>query len=54
MFADWELIGVPLRVVLSDRGLKAGTVEMQGRRETEATAVPVAEVAARVKERLAA
>ncbi|MDO9072618.1 MAG: proline--tRNA ligase [Rubrivivax sp.] len=54
MFADWELIGVPLRVVLSDRGLKAGTAEMQGRRETEATAVPVAEVAARVKERLAA
>ncbi len=54
MFADWELIGVPLRVVLSDRGLKAGTVEMQGRRESEATAVPVADVAARVKERLAA
>jgi prolyl-tRNA synthetase len=54
MFADWELIGVPLRVVLSDRGLKAGTVEMQGRCDTEATAVPVAEVAARVKERLAA
>ena len=54
MFADWELIGVPLRVVLSDRGLKAGTVEMQGRRETDATAVAVAEVAARVKERLAA
>ena len=54
MFADWELIGVPLRVVLSDRGLKAGTVEMQGRRETEATLVPVAELAARIKERLAA
>ena len=30
MFADWELIGVPLRVVISDRGLKAGTVEVQG------------------------
>jgi prolyl-tRNA synthetase len=54
MFADWELIGVPLRVVLSDRGLKAGTVEMQGRRETEATALPLAEVVARVKERLGA
>jgi len=48
MFADWELIGVPLRVVISDRGLKAGTVEMQGRRESEAGVVPVAEVAARV------
>jgi prolyl-tRNA synthetase len=33
MFADWELIGVPLRVVISDRGLKAGTVEVQGRRD---------------------
>ena len=54
MFADWELIGVPLRVVLSDRGLKAGTVEMQGRRDNEAAVVPVTEVAARVKERLAA
>jgi len=52
MFADWELIGVPLRVVLSDRGLKAGTVEMQGRREAAADVVPLAEVAARVKERL--
>ena len=48
MFADWELIGVPLRVVISDRGLKAGTVEMQGRRESEARVVPVAEVATRV------
>ena len=52
MFADWELIGVPLRVVLSDRGLRAGTVEMQGRREAAADVVPLAEVAARVKERL--
>ena len=54
MFADWELIGVPLRVVFSDRGLKAGTVEVQGRREAAAALVPLAEVAARVKERLAA
>ena len=53
MFADWELIGVPLRVVLSDRGLKAGTVEMQGRRETQASVLPLADVAAAVKARLA-
>ena len=33
MFADWELIGVPHRVVLSDRGLKEGKVEYQGRRD---------------------
>lgn len=37
MFADWELIGVPHRVVLSDRGLKEGLVEYQGRRDAEAT-----------------
>jgi prolyl-tRNA synthetase len=54
MFADWELIGVPHRVVLSDRGLKAGTVEVQGRREAEATTVPLAEAVAFVKGRLAA
>jgi prolyl-tRNA synthetase len=54
MFADWELIGIPWRVVISDRGLKAGTLELQGRREAEATAVPVAEAAAQVKARLAA
>jgi prolyl-tRNA synthetase len=54
MFADWELIGVPQRVVISDRGLKAGTVEVQGRREAAATVMPLAEVVASVKGRLAA
>jgi prolyl-tRNA synthetase len=54
MFADWELIGVPLRVVISDRGLKAGTVEVQGRREAAATVTPLADVVPAVKARLAA
>ena len=54
MFADWELIGVPLRVVISDRGLKAGTLEVQGRREGAATAVALADVVATVKARLTA
>ncbi|MET3380975.1 proline--tRNA ligase [Variovorax paradoxus] len=40
MFADWELIGVPHRVVISDRGLKEGQLEYQGRRDTAATKVP--------------
>ena len=53
MFADWELIGVPQRVVISDRGLKAGTVELQGRREATATVAPLADAAALVKGRLA-
>ena len=53
MFADWELIGIPLRVVVSDRGLKAGQVELQGRREAAATTVALADVVAQVKARLA-
>ena len=51
MFADWELIGVPLRIVFSDRGLKAGTVEIQGRRDTSAQSVPAAEVLAEIRRR---
>jgi prolyl-tRNA synthetase len=54
MFADWELIGVPVRVVVSDRGLKAGTVEVQGRRDAAATVVPLADAVASVKGRLSA
>jgi prolyl-tRNA synthetase len=54
MFADWELIGVPHRVVISDRGLKDGKLEYQGRRDEAATAVPHADVAAFVKARLLA
>jgi len=52
MFADWELIGVPHRVVIGDRGLKEGMAEYQGRRDTEATKVPVSEIAAFAKQRL--
>jgi prolyl-tRNA synthetase len=54
MFADWELIGVPLRVVISDRALKEGSLEVQGRRDAEATKVAIADVGATVKARLAA
>ena len=36
MFADMELIGIPHRIVIGDRGLKDGKVEYQGRRDTEA------------------
>jgi prolyl-tRNA synthetase len=54
MFADWELIGVPHRVVISDRGLKDGQVEYQGRRDAQATKVPAAEIAQFVRSRLGA
>ncbi|WP_427311365.1 proline--tRNA ligase [Cupriavidus sp. H39] len=53
MFADWELIGVPHRVVVGDRGLKEGKVEYQGRRDAQATAVSVAEVVGHVRSLLA-
>jgi prolyl-tRNA synthetase len=54
MFADWELIGVPHRVVIGDRGLKEGKLEYQGRRDAAATPVAVAEMAAFIKEKLTA
>jgi len=52
MFADWELIGVPHRVVISERGLKEGQLEYQHRRDTQATKVAVDEVLAFVKAKL--
>ncbi len=52
MFADWELIGVPHRVTLGDKGLKDGVVEYQHRRDAESTKVPVADVLAHVKAQL--
>jgi prolyl-tRNA synthetase len=54
MFADWELIGVPHRVVISDRGLKDGKVEYQGRRDAQATPISASEIAAFVKGKLRA
>jgi prolyl-tRNA synthetase len=35
MFADLELIGIPHRIVVSERGLAAGTFEYRGRRDSE-------------------
>lgn len=48
MFADWELIGVPHRVTIGDRGLKEGLVEYQGRRDPEATKLGAGDIAAHV------
>ncbi len=53
MFADWELIGVPHRVVIGERGLKEGKLEYQGRRDTEATAVSVDEMVGFIKAKFA-
>jgi prolyl-tRNA synthetase len=54
MFADWELIGVPHRVVIGERGLKDGVLEYQGRRETAATTVPAGEIGAFIRAKLGA
>jgi len=54
MFADWELIGVPHRIVLSDRGLKVGEIEYQGRRDEKASVLPHVEAMAFMKAKLAA
>jgi len=53
MFADWELVGVPHRVVIGERGLKEGNLEYQGRRDAEASAVPAADMVTFVKGKLA-
>jgi prolyl-tRNA synthetase len=39
MFADMELIGIPHRVVISDRGLSAGTLEYRARTDSESRAI---------------
>jgi prolyl-tRNA synthetase len=52
MFADWELIGVPHRVVIGERGLKEGNLEYQGRRDEAASAVPAADMAGFIKAKL--
>ena len=53
MFADWELIGVPHRITVGDKGLKDGQVEYQHRRDATSTKVAVADIFAFVQSRLA-
>ncbi|MDB5963867.1 MAG: proline--tRNA ligase, partial [Polaromonas sp.] len=52
MFADWELIGVPHRVTIGDRGLKEGHLEYQHRRDAESTKVEAAGALAFLREKL--
>jgi prolyl-tRNA synthetase len=54
MFADWELIGVPLRVTIGERSLKEGRIELVARRGLVTEAIPLAGAAEAVRERLAA
>ena len=48
MFADWELIGAPFRVVVGDRGLADSQVEFKGRTDAESQNIPLGEIKAKV------
>ena len=54
MFADTELIGIPHRIVVGERGLKQGQIEYQGRRDKTAQAVPLPDALKLVKSRVCA
>jgi prolyl-tRNA synthetase len=54
LFADMDLIGIPHRVVLSERGLAAGEAEYKSRLAAQPQGVPLAGVAGFLRERLAA
>jgi prolyl-tRNA synthetase len=49
LFADMDLIGIPHRVVLSERGLAAGNAEYKGRRDEKPRDMPLKEVVAFLK-----
>jgi prolyl-tRNA synthetase len=51
-FADSELIGIPHRIVIGDRGLSAGNLEYRHRRETESADIPKADAVSYIRHRL--
>ncbi len=53
MFADWELIGVPHRVTIGDRGLKEGHIEYQHRRDAASSKLDAADAFDFLKAKLA-
>ncbi len=54
LFADMDLIGIPHRIVLSERGLAAGNAEYKGRRDDKPREIPLDNVLQFLQERLAA
>jgi prolyl-tRNA synthetase len=54
LFADMDLLGVPHRLVLSERGLAAGTIEYKGRRDAEPRILPAPSLEAFLREQLTA
>ncbi len=53
MFADAELIGIPHRITIGERGLKSDQIEYASRRALQPSMVPVADAVAFIRERLA-
>jgi prolyl-tRNA synthetase len=47
-----ELIGIPHRVVISDRGIAAGTLEYKGRRDSESQDIAIDRLMAHLAEKL--
>ena len=52
MFADHELLGIPHRLIISERGLQAGEIEYKARSGGDAVKIPVADIIHFVKEKL--
>ncbi len=52
MFAEMELMGIPHRIVVGDRGLKEQQVEYQARTDAEAKAVSLNEIVSFIKQQL--
>lgn len=52
MFADMELIGIPHRIVIGERGLKEGNVEYQGRRDEKSQAIPLQDIIDFIEKRI--
>jgi prolyl-tRNA synthetase len=52
MFADLELLGIPHRITVGDRGLKEGVVEYRNRRDVKPTVIPVSDAAVDLRDRL--
>lgn len=53
-FADMELLGIPHRVVVGERGLAEGALEYRGRRAADSEALPLAGAAQALAERVRA
>jgi prolyl-tRNA synthetase len=54
MFAEMELLGIPHRLVLGDKGLDEGVLEYKGRRDASSQNIPLADAVSFIQEKLRA